>query len=96
MTPARAVVGAPARGEIRLSDANGKPIGGAKLRLESHMSHPGMRPVIADMTERREGVYEARWRFTMRGDWILLVIGTLPDGRRINREIEVPNVQPPG
>lgn len=96
MTPARAVVGAPARGEIRLSDVDGSPIGGARLRLEGHMSHPGMRPVVADVAERSEGVYEAQWQFTMRGDWILLVTGTLPDGRRIDREIEVPNVQPPG
>ena len=39
------------------------------------------------------GVYEAELQFTMRGDWILLVGGTLPDGAAINHRIDVAGVR---
>lgn len=96
MTPTPPVVGRPISAEIRLLDGGRRPIAGGRLQVEAHMSHAGMTPVIARATERGDGVYEVRWRFTMRGDWILLVTGTLPDGRRLDHRIDVPNVQPPG
>jgi hypothetical protein len=33
-------------------------------------------------------------RFTMPGDWALLVRITLPDGRRVSRQVDVANVRP--
>lgn len=95
MAPTPPVVGASIVGRITLRDG-GQPVAGARLQVEGHMSHPGMAPVIVPASERRAGVYEATWQFTMRGDWILLVTGTLPDGRRLSHRIEVPNVQPSG
>ena len=74
---------------------NGRPVQGAALRVEGHMSHPGMAPVVAQAAERQPGVYEAAMAFTMRGDWILLVTGTLASGEPIEHRIDVPGVQPP-
>lgn len=80
---------------LRVQDRNGRPVQGAALRVEGHMSHPGMAPVVAQAAERQPGVYEAAMAFTMRGDWILLVTGTLASGEPIEHRIDVPGVQPP-
>jgi hypothetical protein len=71
-----------------LRDRDGEPIRGARLRLEGHMAHPGMAPVIATAEERDAGVYQIRLQFTMPGSWILLLTGTLPDGRGLDRRID--------
>jgi hypothetical protein len=65
------------------------------MRLEAHMSHPGMAPAVADAVERGSGVYDMPFRFTMAGDWVLLVSATLPHGERIERRIGA-NVLPSG
>lgn len=83
-------------GEVTLRDAARRPVRGAKLQVEGHMSHPGMAPVIAKAAERADGVYEVQLQFTMRGDWILLVTGELPDGRRINHRVDVTTTGPSG
>jgi hypothetical protein len=60
------------------------------------MSHVGMAPVLADASEREQGVYRVPFAFTMRGDWALLVTIVLPDGVRVERRIDVANVKPAG
>jgi len=60
------------------------------------MTHAGMAPVMAAAVERAPGIYEAEFAFTMRGDWVLLVSVTLPDGARVERRIDVANVRPSG
>jgi hypothetical protein len=52
-----------------------------------------MSPYLADATEQGNGVYEAPVRFSMRGDWILVVDGTLPDGRRLTRNLDIRDVR---
>ncbi|HET7217085.1 MAG TPA: FixH family protein [Vicinamibacterales bacterium] len=79
---------------VTLKADDGAPAAGATLQLDAHMSHPGMAPVTADVIERRRGEYEARLQFSMAGDWILVLSGTLANGRRLTKEIRVPSVQP--
>jgi hypothetical protein len=94
MTPTQPVAGTPVLGEMTLRDHRRRPVRGARLQVEGHMSHPGMAPVIAAVAERGEGVYEVRLQFTMSGDWIVLVTGSLPDGRRLNHRIDVIHARP--
>jgi hypothetical protein len=78
---------------ITLRDATGAPVAGATLRLEGHMSHPGMTPVVTTVTERGAGEYEARFRFSMAGDWTLVLTGELPGGGRVTKELDVVGVR---
>ncbi len=67
---------------------------GAQVKVEANMSHAGMAPVFADASEAAPGRYQAQLEFTMSGDWVLLIDLTLPDGRRLQRQIEVKGVRP--
>ncbi len=79
---------------ITLRDDMNAPVVGAKLRLEGHMSHPGMTPVVTKVTERGAGEYEARIQFSMAGDWVLVLTGELPGGDRVTRQLDVVGVRP--
>jgi hypothetical protein len=78
---------------LKLADSAGKPINGARISLEGNMSHPGMRPVFSEAGELESGHYEANLEFTMKGDWIILFYINLPDGRKLQRQIDVKGVQ---
>jgi hypothetical protein len=78
---------------LKLADSAGKPINGARVNLEGNMSHPGMRPVFSEAREVGSGRYEAALEFTMRGDWFILFHITLPDGRKLEKQIDVKGVQ---
>ena len=93
LEPGPPATGVETNARITLHDADGQPVRGARLRLEGHMSHPGMAPVIADVVERGDGVYEARMQFSMAGDWMLVLTGELSDGRRITKQLDVAGVQ---
>ena len=92
LTPTPPRVG-PAALELRLRDASGAPVRGAHLRIEGHMSHPGMAPALAEATESAPGVYDGTLQFAMEGDWILLVAGSLADGATVRHRIDVPHVR---
>jgi hypothetical protein len=83
---------------VRVSLHNGRslPISGAVLTLEGHMAHPGMAPLTSPAPETSAGLYEGGLRFSMGGDWTLVVSGTLPDGTRLVREqrIEIRGAAP--
>jgi hypothetical protein len=96
LEPAPPASGRETVARVTLTDAAGKPVPGARLRIEGHMSHPGMAPITTGLTEIADGRYEGRVRFSMAGDWVLVVTGELPDGTRLNRQIEVTGVQPAG
>lgn len=83
----------PALVTLRVTDASGRPLGGARVRLEANMSHAGMRPVFAEAGETEPGRYRAELEFTMAGDWVVLVRLDLPDGRKIERQFDVKGVQ---
>ena len=83
----------PATVTLRVSDAAGRPLSGARVSLEGNMSHAGMRPVFGEATETEPGRYQSRLEFTMGGDWVVSVRLALPDGRRIERQFDVKGVK---
>jgi hypothetical protein len=80
---------------LTVSDANGQPISGAQIEVEGNMSHAGMAPVLGRAVETTPGHYEAPLEFTMSGDWSILVKATLPDGRTLERPLNLPSVTTP-
>ncbi len=86
-------VAGPAELTITPAAADGNPLEGAVVRLEGHMSHAGMAPVIAEGTERRPGEYLIPFTFTMAGDWVLLVSIVERDGTRTQQRIDVAAVR---
>jgi hypothetical protein len=82
----------PALITVSLSDANDQPIVGAEVEIEGNMTHAGMVPVFAQATEATAGRYQANIEFTMGGDWFILVRAELPDGRSMERKVDVPGV----
>lgn len=95
LDPAPPAIGRDTVTRITLRDsATDTPVGGARLQLEGHMSHPGMTPVITSVAERSPGEYEAQLRFSMTGDWVLVLTGELADGARVTKQLEVVGVRP--
>jgi hypothetical protein len=78
---------------VTLTDAKAQPISAAKVELEGNMSHAGMAPVIAQATEVGSGSYAAALEFGMAGDWFVLVRASLPDGRKLEHQVNVPGVK---
>lgn len=93
VAPSLAQVGA-AQALVELTDASGQPIANAKVSLKGDMSHPGMRPVLAEATATAPGRYEAEFNWSMAGDWYVLVTAELPDGRTALRRFDL-TVQAP-
>jgi hypothetical protein len=93
ISPQPARVG-PVTAAFRLFDAAGKPITGAHLAIEADMSHAGMSPRFAEAKEQEAGRYQAHLEFQMAGDWVILLHVTLPDGKKLERQIDVRGVRP--
>jgi hypothetical protein len=92
-TPDPLVVG-PAVFTLALTDTTtGTPVTGAVVRLEGNMSHPGMTPALGEAREVEPGRYQARLDLDMAGDWFLVVDATLPDGRVLHRQVDLPGVR---
>ena len=77
---------------VDLSDRADQPITGATVELEGNMNHAGMVPVLSEAQEVAPGRYQADFEFTMGGDWYILVRAQLPDGRSMERQVDVPGV----
>jgi hypothetical protein len=82
----------PATITIMLSNPAGQPISGAEVELEGNMNHAGMVPVFAQASEVDPGTYRANLEFSMGGDWFILVRAELPDGRSMERTVDIPGV----
>lgn len=83
----------PAEAVVTLAGKDGRPVTGAVVKLEGNMNHAGMEPVFADAKEAGPGRYTASMKFTMGGDWFVLIDATLPDGRKVSRKVDVPGVK---
>ena len=81
--------------QLLVVDAAGQPVTGLELEVEATMSHAGMVPTFATLTESRPGTYVGPIEFSMGGDWLLLVGAALPDGKRLERTLQVPGVRSP-
>ena len=77
---------------LKLTDASGKPVTGARVNLEGNMSHPGMAPVFAEARETEPGRYRSVIELSMAGDWYVLAHVTLPDGRKLDQQLEIKGV----
>jgi hypothetical protein len=93
ISPDPARVG-PAVVTLKLADAAGKPVTGARITVETDMSHAGMSPGFAEAKEAEAGRYKAPLTFQMAGDWVILLHVTLPDGKKLERQIDVRGVRP--
>lgn len=82
----------PATVTVTLRNAEGLPIEKARIELEGNMSHAGMVPVFSRATEVAPGRYAASFEFTMGGDWFILVRADLPEGRSMERRVDLPGV----
>lgn len=91
VSPNPARVG-PVMVSFHLSDA-AKPLSGAQVSLEGDMTHAGMAPVFADAHEVAPGKYQGKLNLSMPGDWVLLLHITLPDGRKLEGQIDLRGVQ---
>jgi hypothetical protein len=79
---------------IKMTDGSNKPIAGARIKLEGTMSHAGMSAVFAEAKEFAPGNYRTSMKLSMAGDWIVLVHLTLPDGRELDQQFEIKQVEP--
>jgi hypothetical protein len=85
--PVKPAVGSETTVRVTLDDGRG-PLRGARIRVEAHMSHPGMAPIVVETRETDAGTYTARLPLSMAGEWTLVATGMLPDGRRIAAQVE--------
>lgn len=67
---------------------NGAPVSGALLEVEGNMTHAGMEPLFASAEEVAPGDYRAPLEWTMGGEWLLTIRGTLPDGTVIEERVD--------
>lgn len=92
VSPEKPAVG-PATLQFKLSDRDGRAVGGATVRVEGTMTHAGMEPVKVTGQADNNGQYTAPdFRFTMAGDWLVMAHVTLVDGRTSQRTLRINGV----
>lgn len=77
---------------FKLADA-AKPLTGAHISLEGDMTHAGMAPVFGDAHEVSPGQYQGQVTLSMGGDWVVLMHISLPDGKKVEEQMDIPGVQ---
>lgn len=73
---------------ITLTDEDGNPVNDATLSVKGDMSHAGMQPVLAEVSNGENGTYTIPFEWTMGGDWIVTVEATLPDGTTVSQQFD--------
>lgn len=92
LTPSPPSVG-DADAVLELANPDGSPLTGATVRLEGNMNHAGMKPSFADLRETEPGHYAGTLKFTMGGDWFVLVTAQTADGKSVQHKLDIPGVQ---
>ncbi len=72
-----------------LKTSDGRAIPDAKLAIRGDMAHAGMQPVLATAASGPDGVYRVPFRWTMAGDWFVIVQVQLPDGRSFQQRFDL-------
>lgn len=87
----------PHVGPVTVSCWFERPEGGALLasevRLEANMTHPGMQPVLAELSPTGDSLYQGFITLTMSGDWYFTLRGLTADGQRFESTVSVPGVR---
>jgi len=88
--PARgaAVVGRNAL-HVRVRNADGKPVAGARVHFEYTMDMPGMTIVQTEAKEIEPGLYEGMAQFSMGGPWGVVVVIERASGTPIRERFTV-------
>ena len=76
------------------TDGSGKPVVGARIFLEGHMSHAGMAAVGIKTSELESGRYVGIMELSMAGDWTVIVRVVVPDRGEVERQFEIKGVLP--
>ena len=76
-----------------ISDPEGERLQAADVMLEANMTHPGMQPIHASMSESASGRYESRIDLTMAGDWYLVITGEVSGMGRFEETVNLPGVR---
>lgn len=77
---------------FKLAD-NFQPVTHAQVRLEGDMTHAGMAPAFGDARELSPGQYQGQLTLSMGGDWVVLMHITLPNGKKVEEQMDLPGVQ---
>ncbi len=79
---------------LQVRDPAGNPVSDATILVEGTMTHAGMQPVIVGTEARGRGTYVTEdFKFTMGGDWVIIVRATFANGRMAERRIDLKGVQ---
>ena len=79
---------------LQVRDTAGNPISDATILVEGTMTHAGMEPVIVGTEARGQGKYVTEgFKFTMGGDWVIIVRATLANGRTAEQRIDLKGVE---
>ena len=79
---------------LQVRDPAGNPVSDATILVEGTMTHAGMQPVIVGTEARGNGTYVTEdFRFTMGGDWVIIVRATFANGRTAEQRIDLKGVQ---
>ena len=79
---------------LEVRDADGNPLKGVKIQVEGTMTHAGMPPVVVATEHLGDGTYATQgFKFTMGGDWVIIVRATLANGRVAEQRVSLNGVQ---
>ncbi len=78
---------------LQVLDTDGNLLEGATIEVEGNMTHAGMQPVIVETEALGEGKYATKdFKFTMGGDWVIIVRAALADGATAEQRIDLEGV----